>query len=54
MAFDSKSFRAALGSFPTGIAVITALGPESHIGITVNSFTCRHGWRARASIISTE
>ncbi|HEY4076728.1 MAG TPA: flavin reductase family protein [Rhizomicrobium sp.] len=39
MTFDSKAFRAALGSFPTGIAVVTALGPETHIGITVNSFT---------------
>jgi flavin reductase (DIM6/NTAB) family NADH-FMN oxidoreductase RutF len=39
MTFDSKAFRTALGSFPTGIAVITALGPETHIGITVNSFT---------------
>src|SRR6201985_2176951 len=39
MTFDSTAFRIALGSFPTGIAVITALGPETHIGITVNSFT---------------
>jgi flavin reductase (DIM6/NTAB) family NADH-FMN oxidoreductase RutF len=40
MAFDSRAFRNALGCFPTGIAVITATGPEaSHIGITVNSFT---------------
>lgn len=39
MAFDSRAFRNALGCFPTGIAVITAAGPEqSHIGITVNSF----------------
>jgi flavin reductase (DIM6/NTAB) family NADH-FMN oxidoreductase RutF len=39
MAFDTKAFRDALGSFPTGIAVITAGSAEtSHIGITVNSF----------------
>ncbi len=39
MTFDSRAFRTALGCFPTGIAVMTAAGPESHIGITVNSFT---------------
>lgn len=40
MAFDTKAFRNALGSFPTGIAVMTAASSEaSHIGITVNSFT---------------
>ncbi|MFO1247667.1 MAG: flavin reductase family protein [Alphaproteobacteria bacterium] len=40
MDFDTKAFRAALGCFPTGIAVMTAGSPEtSHIGITVNSFT---------------
>lgn len=38
--FDTKAFRTALGSFPTGIAVMTASSSEaSHIGITVNSFT---------------
>jgi 4-hydroxyphenylacetate 3-hydroxylase, reductase component len=38
--FDTKAFRHALGSFPTGIAVMTAAAAEtSHIGITVNSFT---------------
>ena len=38
--FDTKAFRTALGSFPTGIAVMTAASSEaSHIGITVNSFT---------------
>ena len=38
--FDSRAFREALGSFPTGIAVMTAAAAEtSHIGITVNSFT---------------
>src|SRR5476649_2072654 len=40
MAFDTKGFRDALGFFPTGIAVMTAVSDEaSHIGITVNSFT---------------
>ncbi len=39
MTFDSRAFRTALGCFPTGIAVMTAAGPDSHIGITVNSFT---------------
>jgi flavin reductase (DIM6/NTAB) family NADH-FMN oxidoreductase RutF len=39
MSFDSRAFRNALGCFPTGIAVMTAAGEESHIGITVNSFT---------------
>jgi flavin reductase (DIM6/NTAB) family NADH-FMN oxidoreductase RutF len=40
MTFDSRAFRAALGCFPTGIAVMTAMTDEaSHIGITVNSFT---------------
>ena len=40
MDFDTKAFRAALGCFPTGIAVMTAGSAQtSHIGITVNSFT---------------
>jgi len=36
---DSRAFRNALGCFPTGVAVITASGSDSHFGITVNSFT---------------
>jgi 4-hydroxyphenylacetate 3-hydroxylase, reductase component len=37
--FDRRAFREALGWFPTGIAVMTAVSAEtSHIGITVNSF----------------
>jgi flavin reductase (DIM6/NTAB) family NADH-FMN oxidoreductase RutF len=39
MTFDSKAFRNALGAFPTGIAVVTAAGADTHVGITVNSFT---------------
>ena len=38
MAFDSRAFRNALGDFPTGVAVVTATGADSHVGITVNSF----------------
>jgi len=36
---DSRAFRNALGCFPTGVAVVTAAGSDSHFGITVNSFT---------------
>jgi 4-hydroxyphenylacetate 3-hydroxylase, reductase component len=40
MSFDHRAFRTALGSFPTGVAVITTKGSaEEHMGITVNSFT---------------
>jgi 4-hydroxyphenylacetate 3-hydroxylase, reductase component len=39
MTFDPKAFRAALGCFPTGVAVVTACGEAADIGITVNSFT---------------
>jgi flavin reductase (DIM6/NTAB) family NADH-FMN oxidoreductase RutF len=40
MTFDARAFRQALGSFPTGVAVVTAAPPEQHpLGITVNSFT---------------
>ena len=47
MSFDIRAYREALGSFPTGVAVVTASGagsagddanPSHHIGITVNSF----------------
>jgi 4-hydroxyphenylacetate 3-hydroxylase, reductase component len=38
---DSRAFREALGSFPTGVAVVTAGQADQNepIGITVNSFT---------------
>ena len=36
---DQRAFRDALGCFPTGVAVVTANGADSHFGITVNSFT---------------
>jgi len=40
MSFDTRAFRQALGSFPTGVAVITALGASGRpLGVTVNSFT---------------
>jgi flavin reductase (DIM6/NTAB) family NADH-FMN oxidoreductase RutF len=40
MSFDTRAFRLALGSFPTGVAVVTARADEAHpMGITVNSFT---------------
>src|SRR5476649_1964086 len=39
MSFDTKAFRAALGCFPTGVAVVTAGMDTAHMGITVNSFT---------------
>lgn len=39
-AFDSKEFRRALGSFPTGVAIITARGPDGEpAGLTCNSFS---------------
>ena len=33
-----RAFRDALGSFATGVCVITAPGPEGTVGITANSF----------------
>ncbi len=40
MTFDIRGFRNALGSYPTGVAVVTTkLSAEHHMGITVNSFT---------------
>jgi flavin reductase (DIM6/NTAB) family NADH-FMN oxidoreductase RutF len=40
MTFDARAFRTALGSFPTGVAVVTTrASAEHHLGITVNSFT---------------
>ncbi|HTP76603.1 MAG TPA: flavin reductase family protein [Rhizomicrobium sp.] len=40
MTLDLRAYRTALGSFPTGVAVITTTASaEHHMGITVNSFT---------------
>ncbi len=37
---DCRAFRDALGSFATGVAVVTAQGPDGQpIGLTVNSFS---------------
>jgi flavin reductase (DIM6/NTAB) family NADH-FMN oxidoreductase RutF len=36
--FDIKAFRRALGSFPTGVAIITASGRDGLVGVTANSF----------------
>jgi flavin reductase (DIM6/NTAB) family NADH-FMN oxidoreductase RutF len=38
MSFDNRAFRNALGTFPTGVAVVTASGAGEPMGITVNSF----------------
>lgn len=40
MTLDLRAYRTALGSFPTGVAVITtSASAVHHMGITVNSFT---------------
>jgi 4-hydroxyphenylacetate 3-hydroxylase, reductase component len=39
MSFTSTDFRRALGTFPTGVAIITARGPDGALhGMTVSSF----------------
>jgi flavin reductase (DIM6/NTAB) family NADH-FMN oxidoreductase RutF len=35
----ARAFRDALGTFATGVTVITADGPEGPVGITANSFS---------------
>lgn len=35
---DTRAFRTALGSFATGVTVVTARGPDGPVGITANSF----------------
>jgi flavin reductase (DIM6/NTAB) family NADH-FMN oxidoreductase RutF len=38
--FDARAFRTALGSFPTGVAIITTSGADGEpIGLTCNSFS---------------
>ena len=38
--FDTRAFRSALGTFATGVAVVTTLSADdTRIGITVNSFS---------------
>lgn len=37
---DNRDFRTALGAFPTGVCLITTLGPDGErVGLTVNSFS---------------
>ena len=37
---DPRDFRSALGCFPTGVCLITALAPDgSRVGLTANSFS---------------
>ncbi len=38
-ATDTRSFRNALGTFTTGVTVVTAIGDSGPMGMTVNSFT---------------
>ena len=35
----ARRFRDAIGSFPTGVAVVTASGPDGHAGLTTNAIT---------------
>lgn len=35
---DERAFRDALGRFPTGVAVVTASGPQGPAGLTTNAF----------------
>ena len=37
-AFDVRSFRRALGHFPTGVCVVTSQVDGARVGMTVNSF----------------
>ena len=36
---DPREFRDTLGRFPTGVAVVTATGPEGPAGLTTNAFS---------------
>ncbi|WP_106753468.1 flavin reductase family protein [Pannonibacter carbonis] len=36
---NARAFRMALGSFTTGVTVVTAMGADGPMGMTVNSFT---------------
>lgn len=38
LAETSHAYRRALGSFATGVCVMTAVGPDGPVGITANSF----------------
>jgi flavin reductase (DIM6/NTAB) family NADH-FMN oxidoreductase RutF len=40
MSFDVRAYRNALGCYPTGVTIVTAVGPRREvIGITANSFS---------------
>lgn len=36
---DARQFRDTLGRFPTGVAVVTASGPDGPAGLTTNAFS---------------
>ena len=36
--FDSAAFRTVLGHFPSGVTVVTAMGPDGPAGLAVGSF----------------
>jgi 3-hydroxy-9,10-secoandrosta-1,3,5(10)-triene-9,17-dione monooxygenase reductase component len=36
---DARQFRETLGRFPTGVAVVTAAGPDGPAGLTTNAFS---------------
>jgi 3-hydroxy-9,10-secoandrosta-1,3,5(10)-triene-9,17-dione monooxygenase reductase component len=36
---DSREFRDTLGTFPTGVAVVTTTGPHGPAGLTTNAFS---------------
>lgn len=36
---DSRAFRDTLGTFPTGVAVVTAAGTDGPAGLTTNAFS---------------
>ena len=36
--FDQKKFRKAMGSYPTGVTVVTAMAEGELFGVTINSF----------------
>jgi len=36
---DARAFRDAIGHFPTGVTVVTAIGPDGPAGMTTNAVT---------------
>lgn len=36
---NQRDLRDALGAFPTGVAVVTIMGPQGPMGMTINSFS---------------